>query len=159
MGDEIVVLFLEGARRAPAACGVEAALRAVRGVHEVSWNAATEKVRVAYDPAAVELRRVVEAVRAAGCDVRASHAVIDVDRIGCPWCGGRLEEALSAVRGVLHASVDLPTRRAIVSYLPGYVTPRDLADATREAGYHPTGHAVAARAAPPAGAHAGVADV
>jgi Cu+-exporting ATPase len=95
-------------------------------------------MRVTHDPAAADLRRLVEVVRSVGCDVRASHTVIGVDSIGCPSCAARIEDALRGVGGVLHAAVDLPTRRAIVSYLPGHLTPRDLAQAIRDAGHRPT---------------------
>ena len=138
MSHDIVILSVEGLHQAPTAARLERAVAGVHGVQRVSLNLATEKMRVAHDPAAVDLRRLVEAVRSAGCDVRASHAVIGVDGIGCPSCAVRIEDALRGVGGVLHAAVDLPTRRAIVSYLPGHLTQRDLAQAIREAGYQPT---------------------
>jgi copper chaperone CopZ len=112
-------------------------------VRSASLNLATERVRIAYDPEIANLRGLVEAVRSSGCDVRTSHAVVGVDNLGCPSCAVRVEEALSGVEGVLHAAVDLPTRRAIVSYLPGHLTHRDLAQAIRGAGYRPTGTAAA----------------
>ncbi|HYM68372.1 MAG TPA: cation transporter [bacterium] len=138
MSNDIVILSVEGLHQAPAAARLERALAGVRGVQGVSLNLATEKMRVTHDPAAADLRRLVEVVRSVGCDVRASHAVIGVDNIGCPSCATRIEDALRGVGGVLDAAVDLPTRRAIVSYLPGHVTQRDLAQAIREAGYQPT---------------------
>jgi len=138
VSNDVVIFCVEGLHQAPAATRLEQALASVRGVRGVSLNLATEKMRVTHDPAAVDLRRLVEAVRSVGCDVRASHAVIGVDNIGCPSCATRIEEALRGVGGVLEAAVDVPTRRAIVSYLPGHVAQRDLAQAIRETGYQPT---------------------
>ena len=138
MNSEVVVLFIDRLERTPAAERIEPALAGTRGVQSVSMNFATDKVRVTYDPELADLRRLVEAVRSTGCDVRALHAIIDVEHIESPSCAARIEQALRAVGGVLHASVDLPTRRAIVSYLPGYLTMRDLGQVIREAGYQPT---------------------
>lgn len=139
MSHNVVILSLEGLEPTPGASRSERVLAGVRGVRRASLNLQTGRVRVAYDPEIVHLRGLVEAVRSSGCDVRASHAVIGVDNLGCPSCAARVEAALCGVEGVLHAAVDLPARRAIVSYLPGHLTHRDLGQAIRAAGYQPTG--------------------
>jgi len=154
VSNDVVVFSVEGLRHAPAAARLEWALASVCGVQGVSLNLATEKLRVTHDSAEADLRRLVDVVRSVGCDVRASHAVIGVDHIGCPSCATRIEDALRSVGGVLDAAVDLRTRRAIVSYLPGHVTQRDLAQAIREAGYQPTRASAGAESGRLAGAGA-----
>jgi len=138
VSEDVIVLPIEGLHRAPAsAARVEYALAETWGVHRASINPTTEKVRVTFDPGQVDLRDLASAVRSAGADVRTSCVVIGVHTIACEACAARIGDALRHLAGVLHASVDLPTRRAIVSYLPAYLTVRDLTQVIRDSGYEP----------------------
>ncbi len=135
MPEHIVLLPIAGTHVAGSTAHITSALTDVCGVHRVSMNAATEKVRIAFDPNRVDLLKLAEVLRSVGCEVRTSHAVVAVDGSACSSCVGRIENALRALPGVLHASVDLTAQRAIVSYLAGYLTTREIVRGIRESGH------------------------
>src|SRR3546814_3432351 len=55
--------------------------------------------------------------------------------MSCASCVGRIEKALKSVPGVLEASVNLATEKALVRTLAGAVPISDLEAAVRGAGY------------------------
>jgi len=58
-----------------------------------------------------------------------------VSGMTCATCVGRVERALAAAPGVIHADVNLATGRAAVQGRPGVLHPADLVLAVRRAGY------------------------
>src|SRR5690606_10624650 len=58
-----------------------------------------------------------------------------IEGMTCAACVGRVEKALAGVPGVEEATVNLVTERAAVRYDPAAVSPADLAEAVRKAGY------------------------
>jgi Cu+-exporting ATPase len=53
----------------------------------------------------------------------------------CASCVDKVQKALNAVKGVVHASVNFATERASVDYIPEEVSIRDLKKVVEEAGY------------------------
>jgi Cu+-exporting ATPase len=53
----------------------------------------------------------------------------------CASCVKVVEDAIGAVSGVTSANVNLASSKATVSYNPKHVTPKDLSDAVKDAGY------------------------
>ena len=128
-------LAIEGMTCAACSGRVERALRKVPGVSEAQVNLATEKARIAYDPARTSPGALVETVRESGYDVRTTEAGFAVQGMTCAACVRRVERALMKVEGVLEADVNLATERASVRYVPGAVELADLEAAVRAAGY------------------------
>ncbi len=64
-----------------------------------------------------------------------SQVVITIRGMICSSCGKEIEKSLKKLDGVGAVRVDLPSDRATVSYDERKVTPRQLADAIRKAGY------------------------
>lgn len=58
-----------------------------------------------------------------------------IEGMTCAGCVSTLEQALSAVEGVEHASVSLVTRSAQITYQPQRCKPNDLISAVNQAGY------------------------
>ncbi len=154
---------------------VEKALAKVEGVREASVNLATEKARVAYDPAAVGPAQLRAAVEKAGYGVRdfpsdevapplsngaanrlpttAGEAVLPIEGMTCASCVRRVEKGLQKVPGVTAANVNLATERATVAFDPAVTDLAALGAAVERAGYR-VGEDVVAEApsvAPPAG--------
>ncbi|HEX8570654.1 MAG TPA: heavy metal translocating P-type ATPase [Caulobacteraceae bacterium] len=113
---------------------VEKAIRAVPGVTSASVNLAAERVHVELgeggSPAAV-----AEAIRNVGYEPIERTVDLKITGMTCASCVGRVERALSAVPGVLGASVNLATERAAVRIIDGAVAPAALAAAVAATGY------------------------
>ncbi len=142
-----LVLPVTGMTCASCVAHVEKALAKVAGVRSVAVNLATESAAVegsALDPSAL-----VKAVDAAGYAVPSQSLQLDIAGMTCASCVTRLESALTAVPGVLRASVNLASESARVELIAGTATARDLIAAVRAAGYEATAATDAAGAASP----------
>ena len=129
---------------------VEKSLKAVPGVREASVNLATEQAAVAADPS-VGADALAAAIRKAGFDVAQAEVAVQVQGMTCASCVARVERALLRVPGVLAASVNLATERAVVTALTT-VPASALHEAIARAGYASAdvaGHPAAAPAGPP----------
>jgi Cu+-exporting ATPase len=144
---------------------VEKALTKVPGVAEASVNLATEKAKVAFDPAAVTSDQLRAAVEKAGYGVGAmptaqapppaaapapggGEVTLPIEGMTCASCVRRVEKALGKVEGVREASVNLATERAKVSFDPATATLEQMRAAVEKAGYR-LGAPEARDAAPP----------
>lgn len=114
---------------------VDRALREVEGVADATVNLATEKATVTFENGVVETETLVEAVERAGYEVPSETATLSIEGMHCASCVSTVDRFLTAVPGVLEAHVNLATEKATVTYVPGLVEQRDLAEAVREAGY------------------------
>jgi len=122
---------VEGMTCASCVRRVEKAISAVPGVTAASVNLASETAEVTLEAASAG--QVVEAIAAAGYAVPETALTLDVEGMTCASCVRRVEKALSAVPGVLSASVNLATSQAYVKML-GSVRPAALAAAVEKAG-------------------------
>jgi len=94
---------------------VEAGLERLDGTGEIAVNLAGEHVDIAYDPARLAPHDLVEAVEAAGYDVKLREVDLALEGMTCGSCVARAEKALLATPGVISASVNLATERARVT--------------------------------------------
>ncbi len=126
-------LGITGMSCASCAGRVEKAIARVPGVHSASVNLATESATVRHDgrPSTAEL---VAAVEAAGYGVTREEHTLPIAGMSCASCVARIEKALSAVPGVLSASVNLATEQARVGVVAG-TGPEALISAIEGAGY------------------------
>lgn len=134
----IVTLDIDGMSCASCVGRVEKALLALPDVSSASVNLATQQasVRFAGKPDAA---RAVEAIKNAGYTAHipqpAAQVVLEVDGMTCASCVGRVEKALQSSAGVATASVNLVTKRAIITLSDPSVTPQMLADIVTKSGY------------------------
>jgi len=112
---------------------VEKALARVPGVVAASVNLATESASVEAAPGASRAA-VIAAVENAGYVVPRARIALAIEGMTCASCVGRVEKALSALPGVLDASVNLATERAQVEIIAS-VEVSALIDAVEKAGY------------------------
>jgi P-type Cu+ transporter len=113
----------------------ERALRGVTGVADASVNLATERATVTFDPDAVDLETLRDTITGAGYGVVTQRVTFGVTGMTCASCVMRNERALGRTAGVVHADVNLATERATVDYLPNEVSPEQIKEAIRSAGY------------------------
>ncbi len=118
---------------------LERALLAVPGVQGIHVNNAEGQAHIAYDPARVGLRSLVQAVRAAGFSTGSASLQLAVHGLYCAECATRIEDALRATAGVLEARLNPATEEVTVDYLPTAVDLAALVRAVETAGpYHAT---------------------
>ena len=112
---------------------VEAAIRAVPGVQDVSVNLATETAGItgSFDAAAL-----VAAIARAGYQAQTATVDLQVSGMTCAGCVRRVERALAAVPGVLGVEVNLATETARVQ--TAGADRAALTAALRRAGYDGT---------------------
>jgi P-type Cu+ transporter len=113
---------------------IEKGLADVPGVHEVSVNLAMERATLTYDPARVGVEDITKAIQELGYDVPAEKLTLLIGGMTCASCVAAIEKALSAVPGVVRASVNLGTEKASIEALPS-VQVEDLTHAVDEVGY------------------------
>ena len=112
---------------------VEKALAAVPGVVEASVNLATETA-IIKSRGDISINQLSQAIKNAGYDIAQQQISIAIQGMTCASCVARVEKALKKVPGVIAASVNLATEKAIATVLPG--TPyASLRDAIVAAGY------------------------
>jgi Cu+-exporting ATPase len=130
-----VQIGIQGMTCASCVGRVERALRKVDGVADASVNLATERAVVSFEPEQTNVEKLVEAVEATGYTPLVSEATFTIGGMTCASCVGRIERALKKKEGILDATVNLATERAVIRYLPDAVTPAQLKAAVRDTGY------------------------
>ncbi|MGI6246418.1 MAG: heavy metal translocating P-type ATPase [Pseudochelatococcus sp.] len=127
-------LSVEGMSCASCVSRVEKAIRSAPGVADASASLATERASVSF-AGTPDVGAVVDAVRAAGYDVRQETLGFSIAGMSCASCVLRVESAIKAVPGVIAAAVNLATERASVTAAVGAVAPGAIEAAVRRAGY------------------------
>lgn len=122
---------------------LEANLRALIGITEVTANRSAGILEVEYDASKVDVEKIVQSVKSAGYEV-GTKVRIGVDNLHCASCVRFIEDELRSTPGVLSASLNIGTQEATVEYLPAKTTVSQLARAIETWGYKPlvsTSHA------------------
>jgi Cu+-exporting ATPase len=112
-------------------------LDALDGVSEADINFATDEGTVTYDPDAVSLGELYDAVEAAGYTAVSETVTIGITDMTCANCAETNEAALESRPGVVDAEVNYATDEAQVTYNPAEASLADLHDAIEAAGYTP----------------------
>ncbi len=126
-------LPIEGMTCAACAARIEKQLNKLPGV-EAAVNFASERARIAYDPAAVAAPRLIETIERAGFKVPAQSVDLALSGMTCAACATRIETVLNKLPGV-QASVNFASERARIQYVPGQTDVAALIAAVRRAGY------------------------
>lgn len=132
---QMVEMEISGMNCASCVGRVEKAIRQVPGVAGVSVNLAMESARVVFAEGPPPLQKIIEAVKYAGYTPRITSHDLAIQGMNCASCVGRVEKVLKGVPGVVEASVNLATEKAVISTLAGAVRRQDLVAAIRRAGY------------------------
>ena len=117
------------------ALAIERALGQVPGVRGATVNLALEQVTIQFDPGAVQLPALIRAVEGAGYRVPLEKIELPIQGMTCANCALTIERALQRLDGVVAATVNLATERAVVDYVPTLVGRSQLVRAIEGAGY------------------------
>lgn len=123
---------IEGMTCASCVGRVEKALKSVEGLTDASVNLASEKATVS---GAVAATKVMAALDTVGYPARTETLSLAIEGMTCASCVARVEKALTALPGVLEASVNLASETATVTVLSGSAHVADLSAATAAIGY------------------------
>jgi P-type Cu+ transporter len=128
-------LTITGMSCASCASHIQESLARLKGVESASVNFASGKATIFYDPSAASVNDFIAVIRDQGYDVPVSKVLLPVKGMSCASCVATVQEALSAVPGVLSASVNFATEKATVEYLSSQAGIRDFRKAVVDAGY------------------------
>ncbi|MFC3957779.1 heavy metal translocating P-type ATPase [Halovivax cerinus] len=130
-------LEIQGMSCANCSQSVTDAVEALDGVTEAAVNFATDEGTVTYDPSAVSIAEIYDAIEAAGYHARRETVSIGIADMTCANCAATNEEALELVPGVIDAEANYATDEAQVAYNPAAVSRETLYETVEEAGYTP----------------------
>ncbi|MFN2455368.1 MAG: heavy metal translocating P-type ATPase [Pyrinomonadaceae bacterium] len=135
--EERIDLPITGMTCAACARRIERKLSKTPGVSRVGVNFATSRATVEYDPQATGVRELIATVKDVGYGTAGTaRAEFIVDDSARPSGSSQpLENYLSRMRGVVHASFNLGTMEVRVEYLPGAADVMSLRRAIEDFGY------------------------
>ena len=116
---------------------VEEAVGGLPGVSSVDVNFATDEAAVEYDPAAVSLSRIYEAIEESGYEPERARTTVAIAGMSCATCAETNAGAIESVPGVLGAEVNVATDEATVEFNPHDTSLSAIYDAIEAAGYTP----------------------
>lgn len=123
---------------------VELGLSKMQGVQSASVNFAAEKATVEYDPNVVQPSEIDAKIRDLGYEpvdsgsatgTAPQKTTITVGGMNCAACVRRVENTLKKVPGVLEASVNLASGKAVVEHSSGTADIFEIKKALDDAGY------------------------
>ncbi len=126
---------VEGMSCASCVARVESGLSRIEGVASASVNLAAKTASVTGDPAKVGPQALADAIRGTGYEVPTEKVSFPIAGMTCASCVARVEKALSAVPGVVAASVNLAASSGTVEYILGVADAEAFRAAVEDAGY------------------------
>jgi len=136
MAEKTVTLPVTGMSCANCAVNIERNVKRLEGVRDANVNFATEHASVTFDVSEIGLNDVVGKIQDAGYGVARSTVELPITGMTCANCAMTVERTLKKkVPGVLNASVNFATERALVEYVAGMATVDEMIGAIQGAGY------------------------
>ena len=122
------------------------------GMHSVSINPDRRTIDLSYDRNLLTFEEVKARASALGVNVgeHYKHEVVRIAGLDCPDCAGKLEGAISRMRGVAWASLNYATSVLIVEFEPQVTTLAAIEKKVRGFGYDVEVDRAAARPSPKA---------
>lgn len=117
-----VTLPITGMSCASCASRIEKGLSGLSGIEEASVNFAAENVTISYDPDRVHINDFIRTVKELGYGAGAASVVLPIQGMSCASCVEKISKALNALEGVVSATVNFASEKAVIYYLPSMVT-------------------------------------
>ena len=120
---------------------IESALQDAEGVDKASVNFATETAYIEYDDTKTGEKDLQKVITDTGYDVfkGTQKIILQIGGMTCASCAQTIEKALQKTEGVVEASVNLATEKAIVVYNPEQVSYEKIKKAVEDTGYQVLG--------------------
>jgi len=135
---------ITGMSCAVCAGSIEKLLGGTEGVKNISVNLTTEKGTVEFDDDAVKLDDIYEKIESIGYGVVKKKIVdgnkisLNIEGMSCAACSTGIEKALNGSKGILSASVNLTTEKAIVSFDKSKIRVSEILEIVDSLGYKAT---------------------
>ena len=120
---------------ASCAINIEKALKRRGDVDEVRVNFGTDTASVEFEPSKVSIGDIQDVIRSAGYEVVNEKVSLKVGGMMCATCVETIENALSALPGVVTVNVNLATEEAYVVYNSSLTSVQEMGEAIEAAGY------------------------
>ena len=131
-----ITLPVLGITCANCAATIERNAKKVAGVKQATVNLSTDQVQLNYDPAETTLQAIIERIERAGYQVPFATLELPITGMTCANCVTTVERTLNKkVPGILEATVNFATEKAMVRYIPGTVSQAEMVAAVEGAGY------------------------
>lgn len=114
---------------------VEKSLNKTEGVEEALVNLSSERAAVRFDPQVVKLTDLVEKIRSVGYDVAIGDLSLVVENMADAADAQALEKLLNPLEGVLFSQANPATEKVTVRYITTVISPTEIRQAIRKAGY------------------------
>jgi len=120
-----------------AACSarVEKALNKHEGVVSAAVNLLANKASIEFDTDKVKPEDLIKTIEKTGYEVPLVKKTLIVEGMTCAACSARVEKVLNKLDGVVNASVNLSTNKAIVEFPSGAIDDDTLVKTIEKAGY------------------------
>ncbi len=131
-----ITLPVAGMTCANCAMNIERSVKKLNGVSDAQVNFAAEQASISFDPAQLQVKDVVAKIDASGYSVPTNKVEFAVTGMTCANCAANIERALNKkVPGLVNATANFASERAVVEYIPGVATQQDMITAIEAAGY------------------------
>ncbi len=136
-----VHLNIKGMHCASCALTIEKALKEHSGVKEANVNFASEKAYLTYDSNATNKSKLVKTVRDTGYDAafETKKTIIKIGGMTCASCAQTIENALKKTEGIVEATVNLASEKAVVVYDPQEIDYERIKKVIETTGYQVLG--------------------
>ncbi|MCL4515666.1 MAG: heavy metal translocating P-type ATPase [Firmicutes bacterium] len=114
---------------------IEKGLNKLDGVSRAVINFAGEKAVVEYDPEKVSVEEFTRTVENLGYGVALDKVELKVSGMSCASCSAKIEKGLRKMPGVVTASVNLATEKAVIEYDTSQVGVGDFKKTIEDLGY------------------------
>lgn len=137
---------ISGMHCASCAQTIEGALRKAPGIKEANVNLATEKAYVTYNPDITNENEVIATINSTGYEARleTKKTIVKIGGMTCASCAQTIENALKKTEGIVEASVNLATEKAVVVYDPQTIDYEGVEKVIEATGYQVLGKEEAA---------------
>ena len=137
MGTQTAHLDITGMSCANCSGTIQDSLESLEGVVNADANYATDEGTVEYDPEAITLAEIYDAIEDAGYGAVSETVSIAISDMSCANCAETNTTALEDTPGVIDAEVNYATDEAQVTYNPSVASIDDFYEAIESAGYSP----------------------
>ena len=136
MPSETVTLPITGMSCANCALNLERSLKRLEGIKETGVNFAAEQASFLFDPEKIRINDLVKQIQDAGYGIAAARVELPITGMTCANCAMNIERTLNTkISGVIRASVNFASERAMVEYLPTMTNLNTIVDAIGKAGF------------------------
>ncbi|MGD8991793.1 MAG: heavy metal translocating P-type ATPase [Desulfobacterales bacterium] len=136
MSEDKITLPVTGMTCANCAMNIERTLKKLSGVSVAQVNFAAEQAAVSFDPQQLQVQDVISQIKGSGFAVPTQKVELAVTGMTCANCAANIERALNKkVSGIVKASVNFASERAVIEHIPGVVDLQQMISAIETAGY------------------------